>query len=58
MAMEMGVSGGMNRMVIQNVGSGNWKCTGSHLGTESAACNFLYSHVLTQYDSKDLNVVR
>ena len=29
-----------------------------HLGTESAACNFLYSHVLTQYDSKDLNVVR
>lgn len=29
-----------------------------HVGTGSAACNFLYSHVLTQYDSKDLNVVR
>lgn len=56
MAMEMGFSGVTNMMIIQNVGSRNWKCSSGsalevHLG-RSAACNFLYGHVLTQDDSR------
>ena len=55
MAMEMGFSGGTNMMIIQNVGSRKKCSSGSalevHLG-RSAACNFVYGHVLTQDDSR------